>query len=228
MRISTKYLVLCILFFATIACETDDNSDGIKEPYYQFTSDDEELIIKFDYAPNQIITYKNQDGDELNFKVILNERKIAINTTRGTFAGGGGSFLNHYDSKIIRFEILENNNYQEEGLVNYIFSKNDDFFNYGINLPIWNKASFIFMDELANDTNIPSSAISNFNQTQLTVNNHQFNKVIIIESGSNEIYDNFQYGTLIKNVNKIYYDYDFGIIKFENINGDVWEVIYPE
>jgi hypothetical protein len=34
-------------------------------------------------------------------------------------------------------------------------------------------------------------------------------------------------GILPKNVNKLFYDYDFGIIEFEDIGGKIWKVKYP-
>lgn len=141
---------------------------------------------------------------------------------------GGSSFSNYYDSKIIRFEIVENTNYEDVGIVNYIFSSNADIFNNGINFPMWNISGFTFIDEMQNPANIIMRDFNSQPKTEMTINNHLFKKVVVIESGSDDVYDNFTYGTITKNVNKVFYDYEFGIIQFDDIEGKQWKVVYPE
>jgi hypothetical protein len=125
-------------------------------------------------------------------------------------------------------EILENQDYEDNGLINYVFSKNSDNLNNGINLPMWNIPNFTFIDEFQNDTNIIMTDLNTQIKTQMTINNHLFENVIVIESESDDIYLNSSYGTITKNVNKIFYDYDFGIIQFNDIEGREWKLIYPE
>ncbi|WP_282072150.1 hypothetical protein [Polaribacter atrinae] len=125
-------------------------------------------------------------------------------------------------------EILQNEDYEDYGLINYVFSKNSDNFNNGINFPMWNISNFTSIDEIQNPTNIIMTDFNTRIKTQMTINNHLFENVIIIESESDKIYLNSSYGTIKKNVNKVFYDYDFGIIQFNDIEGKEWKLIYPE
>lgn len=224
MKTLFNYFALTLGFLLCTACTLSD--DTVEATYYKFNDSDKALNIDYDYKIDQIITYQNQDGEQVHFKVIQNELKKASYYFRGSFAGGGG-FSNYYDIKIIRFEIIENENYENVGLVNYIFSSNGGRFNNGINFPMWNIPDFTYIDEFQNPTNIIMTDFNTKPKTQMEINNHLFERVVSVESGSNEVYENYTYGSIIKNVNKIYYDYDFGIIQFEDIKGKEWQVVYP-
>lgn len=218
-------IIICMIL---ISCNADDVESNSYNKYYQFSNDDYNSIISYDYKIGQIITYQNQFGEELNFKVILNETKKSGDYSSGFF---NASVLNHYyDSKRILFEILENDNYgYNKGLIIYAFSKNYNKFSNGINLPMWNISSSTFIDEVQYPINISLRDYNNFTKINKTINGRIFEDVVVIESGSdNEESLNLNYGTLPKRVNKLYYDYEFGIIRFDDIDGNQWELIYPE
>ncbi|MBQ0769749.1 MAG: hypothetical protein KBT58_10685 [Bizionia sp.] len=226
MKTVLKYLLFTFGVLICGSCNVDDDDDA--KTHYQFNSENNDLIINYNYQIGQTITYQNQDGEQIHFKVILNETKKQGDYVAGTFSGGSGGLSHYYDSKIIRFEIIENQNYERNGIVNYIFSKNFDKLNNGINFPMWNISNFAFIDEIQNPANIIMSDFNNQTKAQMTINNHTYKKVVEIESGSNDEYLNSSYGTISKNVNKVFYDYDFGIIQFDDINGKEWKLIYPE
>ena len=218
-------LFVCIVL---ISCSIDDVNNDSYHTYYQFNEHNNNLIISYDYQVGQIITYRNQFGEELNFKVILNETKKSGDYSSGFFSG---SVLNHYyDSKRILFEILENDNYgYNYGLIGYMFSRNSDIFRNGVNLPMWNISNSTFIDEIQYPINIPMRDYNNQTKTEVIINGKIFENVVIVESGSNEEeFFNNNYGTIPKRVNKLYYDYEFGIIRFDDIDGNEWKLIYPE
>jgi len=62
----------------------------------------------------------------------------------------------------------------------------------------------------------------------MNINGHLFQNIVIIDSNSNDSNNISTFGPLLQNVNKIYYDYDFGIVQFIDIDGKEWKVIYPE
>ena len=62
---------------------------------------------------------------------------------------------------------------------------------------------------------------------QMNINGHVFDRIVIIESMSDDVYSNTSYGTILQNVNKVYYDFGFGIVRFDDIDGNVWELVYP-
>ncbi|MGJ8592423.1 MAG: hypothetical protein ACSHXF_07740 [Aquaticitalea sp.] len=225
-----KKLLLFLAIAFLIGCNKDE--DGPREPYYQFSNDEKLVLIKYDYKPDQIITYENQENERIEFKVISNERLISESFSVGTFSGGGGIFENSYDNKIIRIEIIGNSvNTGTSGdysKVNYIFSKNKNTFNNGINFPLWNVTLYSFIDEIQNPVNIFMNDFNNIQKSEMTVNGHLFTKVVTVNSGSDESKNGYEFGLMTQNINRIFYDYDFGIIQFNDVEGNEWKLIYPE
>ncbi|WP_299781496.1 hypothetical protein [uncultured Formosa sp.] len=230
MRNLLRLLVCCIVIFIFSGCEIDHNEETY--PYYKFESEDDTLLIKYNYIPNQIITYKNQFNKKLNFRVISNITEKRGSYSRGTFSGGGGLLVNYYDSKIIRLEIIENpsntSNSGDYSKVNYVFSKNKSVFVNGFNFPMWNITSFYSINELQDNVNVYLSDFNEIPKTEMSINNHVFKAVVVIDSNSDESLNNSSFGPLLQNVNKIFYDYDFGIVQFNDVDGNEWKVIYPE
>jgi hypothetical protein len=220
-------LINVILFaFCLNSCSKENNDDdGVT--YYKFVESDKNNIINYNYIPNQIITYENQFGEKLHFKVISNTTKKYGDYSSGTFSGGGGILESYYDSKIIRLEIVENEANFIEEQVSYIFSKSEDNFKNGIKFPIWNVEEFTFFDEIDRPFNINLSNLNNSTKIEMDINGHLFKKVVVINSGSNIPKPNAWGAILANNVNKLYYDFEFGIIQFNDIEGKNWKVIYP-
>lgn len=217
-------LLLIISFLGSISCSDNNNTESLY-PYYKFSEQDKQMLTSYDYTKDKVITYQNQDGEQLHFKVISNELKKYGYYT-GTFSSTG-SLDYYYDSKIVRFEILENQDKFDEEQVIYVFSKSEDIFKIGIKFPIWNINSNTFIDELDRPININLIQFVNATKVQMTVNGHQFQKVVAIETNTNDVLPNNWGGDLPNNVNKVYYDFDFGIVQFNDINGNEWKVIYP-
>ncbi len=216
---------LTILFLASCSIEDQIKDDG--KTYYRFSSSDYNLMIKYNYYPNQIITFQNQFGEQLHFKVISNTLEKS-GMYSSSFAYPSSLLEYYYDNKSIRLKIVENNtNNYEDYLVIYHFSISEGVFKNGINLPIWNVFDPSFIDELQNPVDIYLRNFNNSFRNQLNINGHLFNKVVMINSNSNTISTSFSGGILERNVNKIYYDYDFGIIQFDDVNGKQWKVLYP-
>ena len=196
--------------------------------YYTFNNQDTAFIINYKYVQDQIITYINEEGETLRFKVLENETKKRTYRSRGTFSGGDGLLENYYDCKIIRFEIIENPSSEQYAMVNYIFSKNKNILTNGLNLPMWNVPVYSYIDEHQNCVNIFLKEYTTVPTSSLTINGHLFNKVITINSNSDQNNTNNLFGPLTQNINQLKYDYDFGIIQFKDIDGRLWSVVYPE
>lgn len=221
-----KISILIFTSIFPISCSNDDGN-SIEYPYYQFDSTDAEFITKYNYSVGEIITYENQFNEQLNFRVIKNERKKEGYTSFKSFSGGGG-VSSYHEIQITRFEIIENRNYENNGLVNYIFSKSRDTLKNGINFPLWNIAASTFIDELQNHANVILTGFNDVEKTKVNSNGHLFERVVAIESKSNDVNQDYSYGALSLNVNKVHYDYDFGIVQFDDIEGNQWKVNYTE
>lgn len=145
------------------------------------------------------------------------------------FVGSYSSLDYYYDSKIVRLEIVENESNYRYNQVIYNFSKSQNIFKNTLNNPIWNtESSSTFYDDVNRPFNIELNIYNSNNKIQLNINGHTFNKIVEINSNNNTTTFPPIYGALLtKNVNKVLYDYDFGIVEFEDIDGKVWKVIYP-
>ncbi len=219
-------IILSIGFFTFFSCETEN---GPEVPYYQFTEAENDLIISFDYVPDQVIIYENQFGERLRFKVISNESKKRNSYSIGTLSGGGGGLTHHFDSKIVRLEIIENPSSGYYSTVNYIFSKKRNTFQSGMCFPLWNVIKFYILNFSEQDAfNIPMTQQLSKETSNMTVNGHRFSRVLRLDSGSTEVENNDDFGPLEQKVNTLFYDLDFGIVGFDDLDGNEWRVIYPE
>ena len=139
--------------------------------------------------------------------------------------------LYYYDAKIIRLECIENitnTNLSSENheLINYIFLKDEATFKSGLNFPMWNEYSTTSLIEGQNSISFGLWDYYDTQRQEMNVNGHLFNNVIIINSESNLLLPSNS-NLLPNNVNEIFYDFDFGIIQFNDIEDKQWKLIYP-
>ena len=226
MKNPIKIVFVSLSFLLFWSCSLDLNQENTDAPYYTFNNQDRSFMINYQYVAGQTIPYVNQSGDTLHFRVLENQTSKNASYSDGSLSGGEGLLENYYDSKIIQLEILENTSTEPYAMANYIFSKNNNVLNTGINFPMWNLPLFSFIDEVQNSVNI----FINQDQetTTLTINGHQFNNVIKLISNSTNSNNDSRFGPLSQNVNELWYDYDFGIIQFKDINDILWSVEYPK
>lgn len=228
-----KIILTFFIIHFLASCSKDDTpqqyDDGKK--YYKFSSSEYDLMINYNYTPNQVITYQNQFGEQLHFEVIFNETKKSEYCESSYFSGifgGNCEFKYYYDNKSIRLKIIENQNANyAEYFVLYHFSKSDGIFKNALNLPIWNVYNTSYIDKIQNPISVGLTTYNSVIRTTLNINGHLFSKVVEIDSNSSALSLYSSGGILERNVNKIYYDFDFGIIQFDDINGKKWRVLYP-
>ena len=226
MKNPIKIVFVSLSFLLFWSCSLDLNQENTDAPYYTFNNQDRSFMINYQYVAGQTIPYVNQSGDTLHFRVLENQTSKNASYSDGSLSGGEGLLENYYDSKIIQLEILENPSTEPYALVNYIFSKNNNTLNRGINFPMWNLPLFSFIDEVQNSVNI---LINQDQETStLTINGYQFNNVIKLRSNSTNSNNDSRFGPLVQNVNELWYDYDFGIIQFKDINDTLWSIDYPK
>jgi hypothetical protein len=224
MKKSLSIIGLIFIAFAINSCTKENSNNG--KPYYKFVDSDYNNILNYNYVPDQIIIYENQYGEQLHFKVISNLLLKAGQYSGGGFLSNGSTLDYYYDHKIVRLEIVENqNNYREDQVI-YNFSKSENVFKNAINFTTWNISNSTFFDEVEAPFNVNLWTYNSANKVQKTVNGTVFNKVVEINSGSTTVSPINYGGVLPKNVNKLFYDYDFGIIEFDDIDGKKWCVKY--
>lgn len=232
------YLVLFQLVL-TSGCSEDDVKErcNFTDPTYSFTEEQEEKRITYNYFEGQIIQYKNENSDILNFEVTEVD-----NCARGYYPiSGPGFFLSSsnnrkpqhtFDSQVIRMVLLEHdtNQYAYREQMHYYVNKSHSSFKQSLNFPLWNVSINRFgLSGSQNPANLFLRKGEFIEIGMFQINNVIFNKVTKFESGSNQIRNSSSTSSnLLHNINVIYYDQNFGVIRFDEIDGTVWEVVYPE
>ncbi len=194
-------LFLMILLFSCRE-ETEVNDNPFNLPYYQFTAEDKSRLLK-NYFNGKKLIYKSDDNLVREFEIInYYQGKIAFGT--GSFSGGNIIWFYH---DIQKFEYkTEGFPYKEQYLQRFETEGKKSKF-YGIsNFPLWNDSSSFIID---------------FSQPTISIiiNGKIYNKVRIYMSNKNDI---FSYAGNERNVNKVYYDEEFGIIKYIEVKGRIW------
>lgn len=219
-----KNIFVTILAVLTlVSCQTDDSTER-DYPYYQFEETDQKFIISHDYKEGDILVYKNEDNESLHLEVVEVTVRKAREVSQGTFSGGGGHTLAYFDSKIIRLEIIENGmNYSCCDQINYVFSKRGDTFRMGFKFPLWNQSSSSFIDEVQNPVDVTINHQYGHTYQNINLDGVNYDEVLIFQSETPDRLYNDSTNTDIL-VNEIFYDLDFGIIQFKDIDGKLWSL----
>ncbi|WP_405370432.1 hypothetical protein [Nonlabens sp. Asnod2-A12] len=224
------FSIICALIILS-SCEEDEVVEKCQftDPTYQFTTEQEQKRISFEYFEGQIIKYRSNDNEVLNFEVYE-----VRNCPRGSYESGffGTSLKHTYDSQIIRLQIIENDTakYSYKTKVQYFLTSQGNRFRNAFNFPLWNVRNAGYANPEEQDpANIFITNNDEINSIgTMNILNHTFNKVIKIESNSTDVVSSREFGLLDQNVNILYYDQDFGIIRFDEVDGTIWQVKYPE
>lgn len=195
------FLLLFILLFSCRQ-ETEVNDNPFNLPYYQFTEEDKSRLLK-NYFNGKKLIFKSDDNLAREFEIInYYQGKIPYGT--GTFSGGNMIWFYH---DIQKFEYkTEGFAYKEQYLQRFETKEKTSKF-YGVSsFPLWNDSTSLIID-----FSQPMNTIS--------INGKTFNKVRIFNSNKNDIISD---GLSKRNVNKVYYDEDFGIVKYEEVHGRIW------
>lgn len=223
-------IILLLLVFGTFllnGCSKDEpENDGL--PYYQFTPDERNQLINNQNVGDEII-YKNQDNELLKFKIYSSKTGKTTYVT-GTFWGSYSDQHFHYDQQEISMWYAEGYLYSN---CNIVLQKYPVGSNYHVSPPIIGTPKFYgyFTFPLWNGyqgTDISNNAISidfDIPTTTMTFNGKTYTKVRVFESNRTEVLSpNVTLPFIPKNVNKIYYDYNHGIIGFDDLNGKSWRI----
>ena len=215
-----KFLIVLLLL---MSCTKDEDS-GIDYPYYKFSETEQSYLISNNYQIGNVLTYKNQNNETLNLKVIESDELKSSQYSPGTFSTTGNELESYFDRKIIRLEIVENGiNYSCCDQINYVFSKSNNEFKFGLKFPLWNKQSSTIIDAIQYPIDIQINNLSVSPLEPLEIENTTYNRVLLLESESIEELNASTNLEIF--VNQIYYDIDFGIVQFNDLNGMEWKLI---
>lgn len=220
-------IISCVAFLmlALLSCSKKNVNDGI--PYYQFSEEDKSKLL-VSYNEGKELVYKNQDNEEIKFKVsksTTGKTLYSVGTLWGTYV----SKEFYYDEQhVIMYYnkyswsnceiVLEKYPVGSNYLTQYPVAGTPEFIGF-ITFPLWN--GFNGEDSFSNLIKIDFTA----GLSSITINGKVYNKVIVFQSGKNQVLrPNNSPFTLPRNVNKIYYDENYGIIEFDDLNGKRWRL----
>jgi hypothetical protein len=230
MKKKINFIVIITQFIFVLSCTKENQNiknDGL--PYYQFSQEDKTRLINKPNIGDEII-YKNQNNEVLKFTVIKSD--LGKNTfSTGNFASSYSTNHFYYDNQEISMKYIPGNhpsgnceinirkypigsNYQTQ----YPVIGTPKFYGY-FDFPLWNG----FRGTDLNDITI--SIDFDLPTTVITFNGKTYTKVRIFESNKTTILEvNNPPPFLPRNVHKIYYDDNKGIIGFDDLNDNVWRI----
>ena len=223
MKNKFKIIILIFVLLLQFCCTKEENSvpsDG--KPYYKFTQDERNKLISQLNVNNEII-YKNQDNTLLKFKIYSSKIEKKSETSNG-FLGYSTTYF-HYDEQKVMMFIEGTSLNSEINILKYPVGSN-----YGTQFPIVGTTKFygyftfpLWNGYYENDTYNKFISIDfNIPTTTMTFNGKTYNKVLVLNSDKTVILEPTNVYPL--NVNMIYYDYNFGIIGFDDLNGKIWRI----
>ncbi|WCO01110.1 hypothetical protein [Psychroserpens ponticola] len=223
-----KKIALVLIGIMALGCSTNSESKNPFEnlTYYKFTNDDNSnLLLNFN-LDNSII-YKNQDGETIVFEV-KDYLKNKSTYSKGSFLSNSSIEYYRFDQQQLILSLVDlpylSNQIEvkhERHPLNfnpniYPHKKKASSFNSYIEFPFWN--GYLGDDEY----DITIILDYNIQVTSMSFNNTTYNNVRIIESGNTEtINPQLDYP---RNVHILYYDTEYGVIGFNDLEGNHWRL----
>lgn len=209
-------IIIFSIGFLFFSCSTPENKEYFNEtvPYYKFSNSDSEYLLNSVYPINSIINFKNQNNEILSFKVISKE-KTRKEESYGTFWGSYSSLMYYYDSQTIFLKSITEND-ENAFLKLEVYKGSSGNVLGGFYFYKWNGYYQGYYKNNENYNLITEPKIS------LQINNLTYNKVIVIDSDHTDFYTTANYTA---NVNKMYYDINYGIIGFDDLSNNHWRIV---
>lgn len=208
-----KTVFVFSMIFMVISCSKTEAFRDERE-HYMFENEDLDKLLS--YELNQIITYRNQEGDEKKYQLtFITEDYKTSHTVGGTFSGGLASVKYYYDQKEIHLIDINSTNCPVIQLKKWpIFHQSQNGFVFAgaklfgrvMDFQLWNGSQDVYIDFEGVEK-------------EMFVNGITYNNVLTIESNVHTIV-----GT-VRNVHKIYYDTKNGIIGFDDLDGKEWRLV---
>ncbi|NER18319.1 hypothetical protein [Spongiivirga citrea] len=207
------FKIVPILLLLFVGC-SDRQSEIEGYEYFQFNElDTDQLLVKVPET-NDIVVFKNQNEEIISLRVQMSKNGREGAYTRGTFSGGGGYLLYHFDTQRVEMEFVAVPDPFATFVIDISKTRTNSLVG-SIYFELWNKP----LDESSNlpeRINIDFEAIT----SKMVINVKEYSDVLTFNSPKNEIAGSW-FG-LDRNVNVIYYDKKYGFIGFDDLDGNTW------
>ena len=194
--------------------------DNTSIAYYDFKDSDFDKLLE--YKNNDSLIFINQLNQKRKFLISNSgKEKRRYSVGMGFFSGGAASYF-YYDEKEIELESLDSihlcfdirfsrwpidTDEAKEDYYKEFPSRLNGYLKY---FPYWNGED-AYIDIVNN----------NINKTSINIFGKNYTDVLIFESGVDQIIKGDNYD---RNINTIYYDQFYGIIGFDDLNGNEWRI----
>ena len=210
-----KKFTLILISVLLLSCETEE----INEPYYNFS--DSDLDKSLNLQLNETIKFKNQFNEYISYDINEVSSDFMRSWSDGSWVISSWTILYfYYDEKIIILNSNSTDNFIKykfnrlpiniEQAEKNRFTKFPSKFNSEVYFHLWNgiddRGRIIIDYEKETESKI--------------INGKKYQNVIKIESGNNNPINN----NPSKNVNIIYYDINYGIVGYDDLNNNKWRI----
>lgn len=214
----SKLFPVTAFILLLFSCKKTVHDTGI--PYYKFTQDDKsKLLVSFNTGEERV--YRNQINQEIKFKITSSATGKAVYAT-GTFWGSYIQKHFYYDKQQVIMQYAEG--YTESNCT-ITLERYPVGANYQLQDPVLGTPTFMGSMQFPLWNASPNALTIGFNYvtTSMTINGKEYTKVRIINSGSSDVLEpDNDLPLLPRNVNTIYYDFNAGIIRFDDVDGNIW------
>ncbi len=215
-----KKIIVIFVVILNLSCSKDKVSSGDGLPYFQFLPQDADKIINSTEV-GKILIYKNQNNDELKFKVLKNaiEKQLEI---RGTFVVGSYKYF-YYDEQRIQFgDVLDEPTEYYSSLSFFIsIARRPKVFQ--LNPTVISNESILVANIGLHPFDNSENAFLNYSEPliSLTINSQIFTNVRKVTLPTN-LYPNPN--ATLKGLTSIYFDQNKGLIGFDDIQNNEWRL----
>jgi len=207
-----KNVVALISAFLVLGCSADDSGENGATihglDYYRFTSADSENLLNSSLNKGKTISFINQSGETISYKV-KSKFKYRASDVTGSFSGGGVTNF-YFDVQSVTMEAVGFGQQNNTGIALYVYKTSATAVWAEFNFDRWNDGGY-----WGNERFILSNAYTQ----PMTFNGTTYPKVMAIDSGTD---DAFEGNGFPMNVSKVYYDINFGIVGFDDVDGNQW------
>lgn len=215
-----KKIILLLAIILNLSCSNDKSEVEYGLPYFPFLQEDSNKLLNAEQV-GKILIFKNQNNNDLIFEVVKNEKEKKLYSRGNWVYASYSEKYFYYDQQNIELKctLLTPN------LIIRI-NKWPIFFNDGSN---GGNISISKSSKMVGNINVstfnssdPSKYFEYTHPTQsMVINGNTLNNVLKIVITNSQVNNP---GWLLPKINFLYFDFNKGIIGFDDINNNEWRL----
>ena len=213
-------VLLVMIIVLNFSCSKDKEEVGDKLPYFSFLQEDSNKLLNAEQV-GKILIFKNQNNNDLKFEVVKNEKEKKLHSKGNWVYASYSEKYFYYDQQNIELKCT----LPTPNLIIRI-NKWPTFFTDGSN---GGNISISTSSKMVGSINVstfnssdPSKYFEYTYPTQsMVINGNTFNNVLKIVITNSQVNNP---GWLLPKINFLYYDFNKGVIGFDDINNNEWRL----